>query len=204
MSNSIDYSKLFLFEDPLANRPLRLGPEQDWVTTDTVLTLFHGECHPPEPVVLKTQMGGQATDILWSTFPPIMCISEKLRDILIENNFTGWSTYPVKVYGRHGEYLPGYHGLAVKGFAGKYDLGRSQKVINPPHIPGGKPVEVYRGFFFDENKWDGSDFFRVKANWLVVTEGVRDAFKKAKIINVRFTPLTEVEISTYIFSYSQD
>lgn len=115
-------------------------------------------------------------------------------DLLRENKFTGWSTYPVEVYGRKGEYLPDYYGFAITSDAGKIDKSRSPIITKPPYVPGGKPPRVYKGVFFDERKWDGSDFFRLFASFIIVTRSVRDAFKRAKISNVRFTPLSEMEL----------
>ena len=56
---------------------------------------------------------------------------------------------------------------------------------------------MYKGFYFDESQWDGSDIFLVGGH-KVVTLPVQKAFKRAKVSNVRFTPLMEVEIDVYL------
>lgn len=190
-AKSINYGELFEFTDPLASRPLRLEPQQDWMSNDIAFQLYKGEWQPPEPVVLGAYMGGQATDILW-TGQLNMCISDRVLNLLKQNEFTGCATYPVEVFGRKEEHLPGYHGLAVTSYAGEIDFARSQIIYKSP-VPGYEEHKYYRGVFFDESKWDGSDFFRLTGSWTVVKKSVRDVFIQAKIINVLFKPLPEVE-----------
>ncbi len=150
---------------------------------------------------VQSLYGGTVTDILWSGSVLRLCISQRVIELLEENHFTGWSTYPVEVYGRKGEPLPGYHGFAIKSYAGMQDISRSQIVTKPPFHPLGTPWTAYRGFFFDESKWDGSDIFRVSGLFIVVTQRVKEAFKKARITNVMFEPLPEIEIDTQNYEY---
>ncbi len=121
-------------------------------------------------------------------------ISTRLMDLLMQHQVIGWSTYPVELFDRKGEPLTGYHGLAITGAVCKRDRSRSQIVENPPVVPTGKPYLVYKGLYFVESQWDGSDMFWVSPGGRVVTEKVYRLFKKHKIVNVRFTPLREVEM----------
>jgi len=151
-------------------------------------------------VVLQAEMGGHATDLLWTTFPPLMCISRRLVELLEEHQFTGWSTYPVEVYDRKGERLPDYFGFAVTGRAGKHDLQRVQVVIKPPPTERGKPWEALKGLYFEDDFWDGSDFCLMgTTSTIIVTERVVKAFKRAKIRNVIFTPLPEEETDAAVY-----
>jgi len=187
----VNYNELYDFSDPLANRPLRLEAEQEWMSNERSSQLDKGEWRPPEPVRLKAYMGGQATDVLW-TGQLNVCISDRVLDVLEKNKFTGWATYPVEVFGRKGEFLPGYHGLSITSYASEIDRSRSQIIVKSP-VPGTEPRTYYRGIFFDESKWDGSDFFRLTGSWTVVKKTVRDVFKREKIINVKFTSLAEYD-----------
>lgn len=199
MSTSL-YLELFEISDPLATQPLRLSPVEEWVDSHKARLLFRGEWQPPEPVVLRADRGGQATDILWTTFPPLVCISRRLVELLQEHRFTGWSTYPVEVYGRRGEQLADYFGFAVTGRAGEHDLRRSQVVIKPPPVEGGQPWEVLKGIYFENDFWDGSDFCLMGSTIsIIVTRRVVQAFKRAKIRNVEFTPLPEVETPAAVY-----
>ncbi len=201
---SLDYSKLFRLSDPLANRPLRLETYgEDWLTIEDVWQLFRGQLKLRESLKLRAYMGGQATDFLWSGLIDVVCVSSRVVDLLREHGITGWDTYPVEVYGRKGEPLPGYHGFAVTGPECRRDRSRSQ-ILTRQAVPGGKPFQVYKGLYFDESQWDGSDIFLVRLTaGMVVTEKVYRLFKKAKVSNVRFTPLTEVEIDVILDEYEK-
>ncbi len=113
-------------------------------------------------------------------------------------------TYPVEVYGRKGEPLPGYHGFAVTGSECRRDRSRSQ-ILTKQAVPGGRPFQVYKGLYFYEEDWDDSDIFEVSScGGTVVTEKVYKIFKKAKVTNVRFTPLPEVEIRVFLDTFEKD
>ena len=196
-SNPIFYTGLYQLHDPLANRPFRLDPiDEDWIHKLDACALFQGKFQPVKPVTLKAAMGGQATDFLWSRLPPLVCVSERVIALLNKYKFSGWSTYPVKVYDRKNNYLDGYYGFAVTSSVGEdkkdIDISRSQIVTKPPIVPGGKSYMVYKGLYFDESKWDGSDIFRL-IGYIIVTSQVREMFKKEKITNVRFDSLIDHE-----------
>jgi hypothetical protein len=205
MSNlpPIDFRTLFELYDPIAKRPLRLTikDEYDWISREQASALFTGRLSKLErPLRLDAYMGGQATDFLWCALTSLVCISHRVVTLWKEHQFTGWSVYPVEVYGRKGERLPDYFGFAVTGPRLKRDRSRSEIVTKPSPVPGGKSWQVYKGLYFDEKEWDGSDFFLVEGS-IVVTQAVRDVCTRAKISNVRFTPLTEVEISVNLDKY---
>jgi hypothetical protein len=50
--------------------------------------------------------------------------------------------------------------------------------------------------FFEEDSWDGSDFFMEerKSGWVFVTRRVVDFFRRNKIRNVQFERMDELEI----------
>lgn len=196
---SLDYSELFRLYDPLANRPLRLTTEEDsdWLSLEQAAALLKGELKLQHPLKLKGYMGGQPTDFLWSSLASLVIISQRVIELLKSHAFTGWSAYPVEVYDRKGEPLLDYSGLAITGRAGKQDRSRSTIITKPAPVPGGKPYQVYKGFYFDERQWDGSDIFLVDS-FKVVTQRVQRAFERAKVSNVRFTTLVDVEIDVYL------
>jgi hypothetical protein len=200
-----DLIHFFKLYDPLASRPLRLGADgysDDNLTTDQVHSLFRGNLRFDYPLKLGAYSGGQATDIMWSAFPPLVCISNRIMNLLQDNGVTGWSTYPVELFGRKGEPIPGYHGFSITGPEYKRDRSRST-ILTKQAVPGGKPYQVYKGLFFEEKKWDGSDFFIV-FNQHIVTNKVHDIFKKNKISNVSFKPLSDVEIDVYLDRFEKN
>jgi hypothetical protein len=196
----MNYSELYLLEDPFSNRWLRLDPVSEWLTIDNSRQLAYGQWKPPEPVVFKGYMGGPTADILRTGLPPLICVSQKVINLLEGNHFTGWATYPVEVSDRKGNNLPDFFGFAVTSFAGERELSRSQIIEKEPIVTGGSRYKVYKGFYFNENKWDGSDIFRVHPSWLIVTKAVRDSFVKAKIRNVEFITLLDEETSVSAYS----
>jgi hypothetical protein len=199
---ALKFDDLFELSDPNGTRPLWLtlahpdDPGMDLIEH----FLLRGERKLDQPLELKATAGGEATDFLWSQFTGITCISQRVADLLREHAVTGWSTYPVTVRGRKGEIIPGYSGLSFIGRAGDWDRSRSQIVMWPPPTPTGKAVEAYRGIFFDERSWDGSDVF-LGGGTRVVTRKVRDIFKREKVSNVRLTPLPEVEVEVALDKY---
>ncbi len=194
----MNYSELYIFQDPFSNRWLRLDPVSEWITIDNARKIAYGQCKPSEPVVFKGYRGGPVADIR-TGLSCLFCVSEKVINILKDNHFTGWSTYPVEVSDREGNNLPGYYGFAVVSYAGERDLSRSPIVVTYTS-PDGRTSKAYKGFYFDENKWDGSDIFRVHPSWIIVSKAVKETFTKAKIRNVEFIALPDVETSTLVYS----
>jgi len=136
-------------------------------------------------------------DILWSTYPPIVCISQRLVDILKNNNFTGWTTYQVKVFDKQGNSLPGYYGLSITSSVGRRDFSLSQIVLKPISSHG-KPTEVHRGLYFKKERWDGSDIFRIEDSHKIMTKKVKEVLVREKIRNILLTPLAEYETPTFM------
>ncbi len=203
-SMSLDYSKFYNLTDPLATRPLRLSDEgySEWLTREQAWMLFRGNLELGHPLRLGAYQGGQATDFLWAGLVHIICISSRVVELLTEHRITGWATYPVEVYGREGEPLPGYHGFSVTGPECKRDRSRSQIIEKPPPSPRGQSYQVYKGLYFDESQWDGSDIFLVRPfGGIVVTEKVYKLFKRNRVSNVRLIPLPKVEIDVILDEY---
>ena len=195
--DGFDFNKFYEFEDPFATRPFRLrtAPESKKLSVEDVYALAHGRLRLDSPIKLVASSGGQATDFLWSELPPLVCISSRVVDLLTTNDCTGWSTYPVEVYDRQGNLLPGYHGFVVTGPECRRDKSRSEIVEKPPPAPRGRSYKVYKGLYFDEHCWDGSDFFWVVPfGGRIISEKVYRLFRKHKVRNIELTPLLDVEI----------
>jgi hypothetical protein len=172
-------------------------------TIAQVRALVRGSLSIHEPLIFKAGRGGKATDVLWAYDVFIYFFSESLRRLLSEEGVSGWTTYPVELYDRKGNHLPGYQGIAVTGRECRRDRSRSQIVDKPPPAPGGQGRQVYRGLFFDESQWDGSDMFWVSEVGIVVTEKLYRLFQRHKIRNVEFTPLSEVEIRVSLDNFGK-
>jgi hypothetical protein len=117
----------------------------------------------------------------WTTLAaPIIIISGKVVSILQTQRFRGWTTYPVNLLGRDREHIPDFHGLAILGRCGPLQPERSAAIT--VQGPSGSQVEVFKGRYFDETKWDGSDLFMPNdgTGLVFMMPSVRDALRRAK------------------------
>jgi len=204
LNNKI-FPAFYRLQDPMSNRYLRLTTcePEDQKTVSFLIMLFRGMETPNNPILLEGYMGSKISDFMHSGLLFIRVISNRVLFILKDNYVTGWKTYPVEVHDRGGNLLPGYHGFSVIGKECRRDRSRSQ-IITKQAVPGGEPFEVYKGLYFFEEDWDGSDIFLVQNNMIVVTEKVRNLFKKNKVTNVKFIPLEEIELDVYLDKFEKD
>ena len=193
---TLDYKSLFVLSDPMQAEPFRLRSRRlSDVKAGGIdfVALSRGESQTKGPIQFDVAQGTIATDILWMQLVAPVCVAKRVIRILSENEVSGWSTYPVEVFDQEGELLADYHGLVVTGGVCDADYNRSAVITKPPPAPRGKSYDVYKGLFFDEDQWDGSDMFWV-GGVRVVVEKVKTAFEKSGVENVAFTPLPEREI----------
>ncbi len=145
------------------------------------------------PVVFRQEYGKKLTDMLDTGFVSLFLISDKMLRVLKENKITGWKTYPVKVYDKKGNEVEDYHGFSITGRSGPINYDKSE-IIEKQLAPEGPPSKYYKGRYFGYEKWDGSDFFIPEGTfYIIVTKKVVQAFKKAKLTNIRFECLTDIE-----------
>jgi len=155
------------------------------LTLETALAALRGECVPTAPVSGRWVMGRTAAkEFVWTTLGIPFIISARAISILSEHGFVGWGTYPVNLFGPGGEPIADYHGLVVSGRCGPRQPDRSIAIQRPGPI--GKPTLVYKGLFFDEGEWDGSDLFmpRDTTGFVFVVEQVREVLQAARVTGV--------------------
>jgi hypothetical protein len=162
------------------------------VGLDQANALTRGELTPKRPVNIRHYMGSEPKDVVWTTFISPIIFHNRIIELLIAKRFSGWSTYPVIVYGKKGEVFEGYSGMAIKGRCGPIDKSKSEVVQRD--YPGGK-FPVLKGIFFDLKSWDGSDFFMSSDGsfFEFVTQPVKDCFEQAKVTHLNLDRLTDVE-----------
>jgi hypothetical protein len=161
---------------------------------DETLALTRAEATPSGPIPLYYRMGRAVpSDVIWTTGLHPVIVHKRVIDLLLDHRFTGWGTYPVEVYGKQGEPYPDYLGLSFTGRCGPIDGSRSERTL--VEMPGGL-VPHWKGIYFDEQSWDGSDFFMCSdgKGWMFVTEDVVKAFKKTKVRGVTFDSLDSIEL----------
>ena len=111
-------------------------------------------------------------------------VSDRVISILEDNGITGWKTYPIILYDKHGNRLDGYNGFYVDVMQG---MGLD---FEPPQDRCDKTTEDWKWIvtkrgWLDITNWDGRDFTR--AGWgIIVTERVVKLFKKEKVTGIRF------------------
>ncbi len=189
---TVDFNKLYSLEDEMLEGALSLAPADP---LEDPYGLLAGRIRPANPLVICEHLVGQRLyDLIGIGYGYLYCLSDRVIGALRKHAFTGWSTFPVQVRGLSGESPSGYHGFAVVGRAGPIDLNRSALVWRPPLLPGGARCQMRVGRYFDPVSWDGSDVFLSEgAGYIIVVEQVKEVLEAARVKNIAFQPLTEIE-----------
>ena len=159
-------------------------------STDDVGKWVSGE--RTQTIALKQCEGRRLCDLMVTTHT-LDLISNRIQSALLEESITGWATCPVVLKDRKGELIPDYAALATTGRCGPLVNSRSKKVTKENYAGTGF-MDVYLGYYFDEDSWDGSDMFRPEGTRMtIVTRHVRDIIMAIKATNIEFEPILEVE-----------
>lgn len=176
-----------IFNEMISKRVLRKGGE-------FYDKLIHGTYDGIEfPVVFderRDEYGKKRMrDILDTRYPPVYLISDRLKSLLEDNNVTGWKPYPITLFDKKGNEVPGYNGLSFTGRAGRERvLGESEYTQH--YDPTCDPE--YR-IIFSDGSWDGSDIFMVEGTRaVIVTARVMELLKSNKVTACDFRPLADV------------
>jgi hypothetical protein len=156
---------------------------------DALWKLIQGEWIPPVPVLYRYHMGASPSDLIATTVPGRYLLSNRILEVLKSARITGWSTYPIRILGRNGDELGGYHGFSVLGRAGLPDESRYQVV---GVFPRGGFVRV-RGLTVNEKTWDGRDVFLMEGTrHICISQPVYEAISALAPGNISLTPMEEV------------
>ena len=164
---------------------------------EDLIGLVRGERRPPQPLPVHLDRDAPSGDVIWLENVAGALVSERVVGLFHQRGLRGWTTYPVTVIDLSGAARPGYHGLAVTGRCGPLDWSHSRPLAEEPD----SPYALYRGYAFDPDSWDGSDFFLWElmpgfyhfADFPFATEAVRAALEDGGIANVWSRRLTEIE-----------
>ena len=110
------------------------------------------------PVIFKQDSGKKIHDILDTGSVCLLLISEKMKDVLEQNNLTGWKTFPVQVFDKKGNEIKGYYGFSVIGKCGPIDYTKCE-IVEKRLVPTGPISKFFKGRYIGLETWDGSDFF---------------------------------------------
>jgi hypothetical protein len=161
----------------------------DDVDISTLIALNQGKDATVRSLRAHYVMGrSKPADIVFTTQVFPLLFNERVRDLLISEGVSGWGSIPCTLHGKHGEEWQ-YNYLTVAGRCGEIDNSKSTKYFEQK--PGGR-FPAWKGLFFDEATWDGSDVFqpRGSAN-LFVVDRVRTLLERAKVKHVKFEALDE-------------
>lgn len=152
--------------------------------------LIRGE-FPPAPVSASRHSGSRETDY---TDMSIRVVTEPFRAAVMRHGLTGATFAPLVVDGNQGHWFL----MGVTGRCGPFDYSgsvRFERVIR--QATGGEWREPYlRGFAIDPASWSGDDFvLPPRVDQVIVTQRVVDTLESEPLTNVRFTPISDYEIS---------
>ena len=152
--------------------------------------LLLGEWTPESPMAVHWRHGSpDPGGVARGTSLGLYYLSQEVQSRLSSDAITGWSTYPIELYDKHGARVPGYAGMSVLGRCGELDLSRG-RLGQPTNRKFAKHV----GLHFDEASWDKSDIFCPQGSCqVIVRKRVRDLFVRHSIDGIRFVGLSEVE-----------
>lgn len=146
------------------------------------------------PINFMQNDGKKFTDILDTGWPSRYLISSRLKEILDNHYFTGWKSFPIRLFDKKSNEIFGYHGFSVTGKCAKIDYTNS-KIIEKQFSPSGPICKFYKGISIDTDHWDGSDFFCPEGSLVIyVTQRVGKALKENKVTNLRLVDIAEKEV----------
>lgn len=155
------------------------------------LAVFRGESSPQETMAFKWVMGRKPKDVIETTCAYPFIVSHKVIDVLTINSITGWKTFPVAVFNKTDELLPGYEGISVVGRCGQIDDSKRRFEWRlSPYNPDYK-YKVGIGLHFDVASWDGSDIFTPQSGLTIVTETVKKVLTQEKIKGFVFVNIND-------------
>lgn len=186
----MDISRFYEMYSKIGKGPVFV--EAEGLTLGQIHALHRGEREQDGPIKLRQTEGKAWTDLLRTTIGS-MVVSRHFINVLQANNFTGWKTHEVELKDNAGSIVEGYAWLSIigKGSKPNYDLSiRFEKRI----VPEG-PLRTYlKGWHVGTDYWDESNIFVPDGTVVVVvTQEVRDALVKAKLSNVSFQCLADME-----------
>ena len=189
------FDHLYAVEDPISSRAFRGAFEP----TAIAFEISRGELLSLPTVTIGWMMGGrEPSDVIWTGMVAPLIVHQRVLDVLDNVSATGWTTYPVEVRNKDGRLVPRFFGLAICGRSNPVDVGRSEIVLK--QMPGGW-IPRFRGKYFEPTSWDGSDLFMERSDaqgstssWKFATDRVVRALTKARVRNLVFERLTDVEV----------
>jgi len=189
-----DFSSKFL-PTTVQTSGVDLAPTKSSEEKGDALNLLSGEYDGIVfPVRFQQKSGYVFHDIIGTRRTVLFLISDRMRDVLTNNDLTGWTAFPILLTDIQGRRIEGYQGLSITGRCGPVDYSKSE-VINKRLVPTGPLCKFFKGIPIGLDEWDGSDFFLPEGNYrTVVTEHAADIIKFHRLTNIELRNLAEIEV----------
>ncbi len=147
------------------------------------------------PVNFKKESGNKLKDVLGTGTATLFLISNQMKNILIENQLSGWEVFPVRLFDKNGDQILGYDGFSITGRCGPIDY-RKSAIIHKRILEGGPLWKYYKGLYVGLEEWDGSDFFLPQDYFgTIITKKAAEILKKNKISNIVLRNLADIEVA---------
>ena len=135
--------------------------------------------------------GRQYKDVLDTPWLSAYVISDRFRQILEDNNVTGWKSYPVELLDKYDKRISGYNGFCIVGRSGPMNpKGALGDMVG--RVPDAE-LQPYKNGWFDVDTWDGSDIFLLgNSRWIIITERVYKLLKKEKVASIECVRVSDL------------
>ena len=188
----MDYERTFLVGEGFKRGAVRLKPLDD-LALDQDIGVARGEFRPRVPLRFIQYEGTRWHDFVGTQYAPLRLVSERVLEAFVAGGVTGWEAATAEISDRGGQAIAGYRLLVVVGRCGAVDNSRS--VLVDRIVPGNpKGSKVWKGLYFEEKTWDGSDLFNPgRSSLLFATEKVKRILEREKATNIHLESMLDVE-----------
>ncbi len=176
-----DLTKLYLFSESFERDAVRAEFTCDTKPIDQWLS---GIC--TSGITLRQFEGKKYFHFIRTTLSVGSLISKSVQIKLKNSGVSGWRICPVEFCNKCGDLVDGYDMLSIVGRCGEIDKGRS-KISKRKAISGDGDIDVSVGYYFCEESWDGSDFFRPDGTRMIMcTEKAKTIVESFENSNINF------------------
>lgn len=154
--------------------------------------VVRGKVYPKKQIEYRRQFGTLFDPFLTHMGPPI--IHKSVYELFLEKGLTGWIATPAILHFPKKVLNYDYYTMYITGTVGPIQFEKSQLLKRETQTGMFWPYRL--GLFFDENTWDGSDFFMSTdtTGLIIITEKAREVILQSGTKNARITPIEDVEL----------
>jgi len=157
------------------------------------IALATGAWRPSMTLRFVQYEGVRLFDYVGTQRVAIRLVSDRIVDALKKGGATGWDAVPVGFSCKGRDDAGPYYVLVATGRCGPIDNSKSvqahKAVIGNP-----KGGLIWKGLYFDETSWDGSDLFCPKGTaFFFVTERLEQVLEGFAADNIRLESLSDIE-----------